>query len=59
VLFTSGYAVDAIVHHDRLDPDVHLLPKPYRKSDLARMVRAIVDEPAGRDAERYASPDAA
>jgi PAS domain S-box-containing protein len=59
VLFTSGYAVDAIMHHDQLDPDVHLLPKPYRKFDLARMVRAIIDEPAGRDVERYASPDAA
>jgi CheY-like chemotaxis protein len=39
VLFTSGYTEDAIVHHGRLDPGVLLLPKPYRKSDLARMVR--------------------
>jgi CheY-like chemotaxis protein len=39
VLFTSGYTESAIVHHGRLDPGVLLLPKPYRKSDLARMLR--------------------
>jgi CheY-like chemotaxis protein len=38
-LYTSGYAEDAIVHHGRLDPGVLLLVKPYRKSDLARMIR--------------------
>jgi PAS domain S-box-containing protein len=39
VLFTSGYTESAIVHHGRLEPGVLLLAKPYRKSDLARMVR--------------------
>jgi len=39
VLFTSGYTENAIVHHGRLDPGVLLLAKPYRKSDLARMIR--------------------
>ena len=42
VLFTSGYTEDAIFHHGRLDPGVLLLPKPYRKSDLARMVRTAL-----------------
>jgi PAS domain S-box-containing protein len=42
VLFTSGYTQDAIVHHGRLDPGVVLLAKPYRKSDLARMVRVAI-----------------
>ena len=38
-LFTSGYTENAIVHHGRLDPGVLLLAKPYRKSELARMIR--------------------
>jgi CheY-like chemotaxis protein len=42
VLFTSGYTEHAIVHHGRLDPGVLLLAKPYRKSDLARMVRVAL-----------------
>jgi len=42
VLFTSGYSEDAIVHRGRLDADVLLLAKPYRKSDLARMVRVAL-----------------
>jgi CheY-like chemotaxis protein len=39
VLFTSGYTENAIIHHGRLDPGVLLLAKPYRKSDLAVMIR--------------------
>jgi CheY-like chemotaxis protein len=38
-LFTSGYTENAIVHHGRLDSGVLLLTKPYRKSQLARMIR--------------------
>jgi signal transduction histidine kinase len=43
VLYTSGYTEDAIIHHGRLDPGVLLLPKPYRRSDLARMIRLALD----------------
>ncbi len=43
VLFTSGYTENAIVHHGRLDPGVLLLAKPYRKADLARMVRQALN----------------
>ncbi|HJU12613.1 MAG TPA: ATP-binding protein, partial [Candidatus Binataceae bacterium] len=39
ILFTSGYTQRALVHHGRLAPGVLLLAKPYRTSDLARMVR--------------------
>jgi CheY-like chemotaxis protein len=39
VLYTSGYSDEAVVHQGRLDPGVLLLAKPYRKADLARMVR--------------------
>jgi signal transduction histidine kinase/ActR/RegA family two-component response regulator len=43
VMFTSGYTENAIIHHGRLDRGVWLLAKPYRKSDLARMVRTTLD----------------
>jgi hypothetical protein len=43
VLYTSGYTEDAVIHHGRLDAGVLLLAKPYRKSDLARMVRRALD----------------
>ena len=39
VVFTSGYTENAIIHHGRLDSGVLLLAKPYRKSDLAAMIR--------------------
>jgi PAS domain S-box-containing protein len=39
VLFTSGYTENAIIHHGRLDTGVALLAKPYRKSELAGMIR--------------------
>jgi signal transduction histidine kinase/CheY-like chemotaxis protein len=42
VLFTSGYSNEVIIHHGRLDAGVLLLAKPYRKSDLARMIRAAL-----------------
>jgi PAS domain S-box-containing protein len=39
VLYTSGYSDDTIMHQGRLDPGLLLLQKPYRKGDLARMIR--------------------
>ena len=43
VLFTSGYAENAIVHHGRLDEGVQVLAKPYRKIELAKKLRDILD----------------
>jgi signal transduction histidine kinase/ActR/RegA family two-component response regulator len=45
VLFTSGYTENAIIHHGRLDPGVLLLAKPYRRSDLATLIRAALVAP--------------
>jgi PAS domain S-box-containing protein len=39
VLYTSGYPDDTVMHHGRLDTGVLLLQKPYRKAQLAQMVR--------------------
>jgi CheY-like chemotaxis protein len=39
VLYMSGYTENAIMHQDRLEPGVHLLQKPFRKSDVAAKVR--------------------
>lgn len=43
ILYMSGYAENAIVHHGRLDPGVHLLSKPFRSSELARKLRLVLD----------------
>jgi signal transduction histidine kinase/ActR/RegA family two-component response regulator len=43
VLFMSGYAEDAIVHHGRLDPDTAFLQKPFAPESLAHKVRAMLD----------------
>jgi signal transduction histidine kinase len=42
VLFTSGYSQETIIHHGHLDAGVLLLAKPYRTSDLARMIRVAL-----------------
>ncbi len=52
ILYTSGYTENAIIHNGRLDPGVHLLSKPYRRRDLARKVRQVLDEPASPDRMR-------
>jgi CheY-like chemotaxis protein len=43
VLFTTGYARDAIVHQGRLDPGIELLAKPFTRAQLAERVRQALD----------------
>jgi PAS domain S-box-containing protein len=48
VLFTTGYARNAIVHHGRLDAGVDLIVKPYTQADLAAKITGVLEgEPAG------------
>ena len=47
VLFTTGYARNAIVHHGRVDPGVELLSKPFSFADLAGRVRHLLDTQDG------------
>jgi PAS domain S-box-containing protein len=43
VLFTTGYARNAIVHQGRLDPDVEVVFKPFTYSQLAIKIRHALD----------------
>jgi PAS domain S-box-containing protein len=43
VLFMTGYSRDAIVHQGRLDSDIELIEKPFRRESLAVRIRAILD----------------
>jgi signal transduction histidine kinase len=45
VLFTTGYTRNAIVHHGRLDPGIHLITKPFTYATLAGKVRELLDLP--------------
>jgi signal transduction histidine kinase/ActR/RegA family two-component response regulator len=42
VLFTTGYARNAIVHQGRLDPGVDLVTKPFTQDTLASRVSAML-----------------
>jgi PAS domain S-box-containing protein len=44
VLFTTGYARNAIIHHGRLDRGVKLITKPFGAAELAAKVRDVLDE---------------
>jgi PAS domain S-box-containing protein len=46
VLFTTGYARNAIVHQGRLDSGAHLLTKPFTHAELANKVRHLLDADA-------------
>jgi signal transduction histidine kinase len=48
VLFTSGYARNAIVHHGRLDPGVEMIGKPFTYAALGAKIRKVLDEQSTR-----------
>jgi PAS domain S-box-containing protein len=54
VLFTTGYARNAIVHQGRLDPGVELIVKPFTSEAVAAKLREILDAPAKADSSEPA-----
>jgi CheY-like chemotaxis protein len=47
VLFTTGYARNAIVHDGRVDPGVELITKPYAQAALSTKLRDMLDAGEG------------
>jgi CheY-like chemotaxis protein len=47
VLYTTGYARNAIVHQGRLDPGVELIVKPFTSAALAGKIRQLLDGTTG------------
>jgi nitrogen-specific signal transduction histidine kinase/CheY-like chemotaxis protein len=43
VVFMSGFAEGSVAHHGRLEKNALLLSKPFRKAELAQMVRRALD----------------
>jgi PAS domain S-box-containing protein len=43
ILYMTGYARNAVVHHGRLDEGVQLLQKPVSQAELAHRVRVMLD----------------
>jgi len=46
VMFMSGYTENAMQHMGCVPPGTPVLPKPFRKAELAAMARAVLDAPA-------------
>lgn len=56
VLYTSGYTENAIIHNGRLDADVLLISKPYRREELARKLRTALEHVESGRAAKAAGP---
>ncbi|MEZ5647579.1 MAG: response regulator [Alphaproteobacteria bacterium] len=46
VLFTTGYDRNAIAHDGKLDPNVHLITKPFSYANLSLKLRDLLDADA-------------
>jgi signal transduction histidine kinase len=44
VLYTSGFTENAAGHSVQLDPSIKLLNKPFRRQDLAEMLRSVLEK---------------
>ena len=45
IVYTSGYADDAILRQGGLDPDIPMIQKPFRSGMLLQKVREVLDSP--------------
>jgi PAS domain S-box-containing protein len=43
-IFMSGYTANAIAHHGVLDKGIDFIQKPFSRTDLAKIVRKVLDE---------------
>lgn len=50
VLYSSGYPKELIERDGRLPSDIDFLPKPYRRTELAARLRALLDPRRSRKA---------
>jgi len=48
IIYMSGYTDDAVVLHGILAEDMAFLQKPFTAAELARRVREVLDQPAGK-----------
>ena len=58
IIFTSGYADDAIARQGILDPRVAFIQKPYRPKALAKKIRQVLNGSAGEIAATTAGKEA-
>ena len=52
VLFTTGYATNAVVHQGMLRPEIECLNKPFTLAELANRVRSTIDGASVKDGAR-------
>jgi two-component system, cell cycle sensor histidine kinase and response regulator CckA len=53
VLYMSGYADNAFVHHGVVDEGTHFLSKPFTAMDVARKVRSVIDADSKDTSDRH------
>jgi len=46
VLYTTGYAENAVIHQGKLDRAMNLVNKPYRRTELLEKVREMISSKA-------------
>ncbi|WP_162300717.1 PAS domain-containing protein [Alkalilacustris brevis] len=51
MLLTSGYAENTVLHNGKLEAGVALLSKPYRRIDIARKLRSVLETDASTSSQ--------